>query len=224
MIYLSSIDISKYFDDLLSDIPDYLNKGSSRAGLWIGNKMRVPLHNDFPQNLACVVGGRRKFTLIPPEQFANLYLGPIDYTPAGRAVSFVDIDDPNLLKYPKFEEAIKFAQSAVLEPGDAIFIPSMWFHAVEGLDDFNVLVNFWWRDKSTYLGGPDAALILAAGALRDLPGHEKHYWKQLFDFYIFNNSTENFEHIPRSSRGILNEISPASAHKIRGYLMEVLSS
>ena len=82
-LYLSSLEIHKYFENLLTETPSYLNENQYRAGLWIGNKIQVPLHNDFPNNVACVIGGRRKFTLIPPNQFENLYVGPIDFTPAG---------------------------------------------------------------------------------------------------------------------------------------------
>ena len=222
-LYLSSLEIHKYFENLLSETPRYLEHDNYRAGLWIGNKIQVPLHNDFPSNVACVIGGRRKFTLIPPAQFENLYLGPIDFTPAGRAVSMVDLENPDLKKYPKFARALDYALTGELEPGDVIHIPSMWWHAVEGLDDFNVMLNFWWRENQTFLGGPDAAMKLAIATIRDLPHQEKQHWQQLFDYYIFRNSEDNIAHIPENSRGILSGISSDLARKIKSYLLEVLS-
>ena len=222
-LYLSSLEIHKYFENLLTETPSYLNEDQYRAGLWIGNKIQVPLHNDFPNNVACVIGGRRKFTLIPPNQFENLYVGPIDFTPAGRAVSMVDLQNPDLDKYPKFAVALEHALTAELSPGDIIYIPSMWWHAVEGLDDFNVMLNFWWRENPTFLGGPDAAMKLAIATIRDLPHQEKQHWKQLFEYYIFNNSEENTAHIPEKSRGVLGRINSDLARKIKSYLLEVLS-
>ena len=222
-LYLSSLEIHKYFENLLTETPSYLNENQYRAGLWIGNKIQVPLHNDFPNNVACVIGGRRKFTLIPPNQFENLYVGPIDFTPAGRAVSMVDLQNPDLDKYPKFAVALEHALTAELSPGDIIYIPSMWWHAVEGLDDFNVMLNFWWRENPIFLGGPDAAMKLAIATIRDLPHQEKQHWKQLFEYYIFNNSEENIAHIPEKSRGVLGRINSDLARKIKSYLLEVLS-
>lgn len=222
-LYLSSLEIHKYFENLLTETPAYLTEDHYRAGLWIGNKIQVPLHNDFPSNVACVIGGRRKFTLMPPAQFENLYLGPIDFTPAGRAVSMVDLHNPDLKKYPKFAVALEHALTAELSPGDIIYIPSMWWHAVEGLDDFNVMLNFWWRENPTFLGGPDAAMKLAIATIRDLPHPEKQHWKQLFEYYIFNNSEENTAHIPEKSRGVLSRINSDLARKIKSYLLEVLS-
>ncbi|MGC6522043.1 MAG: cupin-like domain-containing protein [Candidatus Micropelagos thuwalensis] len=222
-LYLSSLEIHKYFENLLTETPSYLNEDQYRAGLWIGNKIQVPLHNDFPNNVACVIGGRRKFTLIPPNQFENLYVGPIDFTPAGRAVSMVDLQNPDLDKYPKFAVALEHVLTAELSPGDIIYIPSMWWHAVEGLDDFNVMLNFWWRENLTFLGGPDAAMKLAIATIRDLPHPEKQHWKQLFEYYIFDNSEENTAHIPEKSRGVLSRINSDLARKIKSYLLEVLS-
>ena len=222
-LYLSSLEIHKYFENLLTETPSYLNEDQYRAGLWIGNKIQVPLHNDFPNNVACIICGRRKFTLIPPNQFENLYVGPIDFTPAGRAVSMVDLQNPDLDKYPKFAVALEHALTAELSPGDVIYIPSMWWHAVEGLDDFNVMLNFWWRENLTFLGGPDAAMKLAIATIRDLPHPEKQHWKQLFEYYIFNNSEENTAHIPLKSRGVLGRINSDLARKIKSYLLEVLS-
>src|SRR5262245_4431612 len=48
--------------------------------LWIGNRVTVQTHYDLSHNIACVVAGRRRFTLFPPEQLVNLYVGPIEFT------------------------------------------------------------------------------------------------------------------------------------------------
>ena len=35
---------------------------------------------------------------------------------------------------------------ADLEPGDAIYIPALWWHAVQATGELNVLVNYWWNE------------------------------------------------------------------------------
>ena len=49
--------------------------------LWLGGRVRTQIHHDRDHNLACVLAGRRRFVLFPPEQVANLYIGPIDNPP-----------------------------------------------------------------------------------------------------------------------------------------------
>ena len=93
------------------------------ASIWIGNRTRIAAHHDLPDNLACVVAGHRRFTLFPPEQLANLYIGPLDFTPAGQPISMVDFAQPDYDAFPRFAEALKRAHVAELGPGDAIFIP-----------------------------------------------------------------------------------------------------
>lgn len=115
------------------------------ASLWIGNRTRIAAHQDLPHNLACVVAGRRRFTLFPPEQMANLYVGPKELTPAGQPISLVDFAQPDLQKFPRFTTALAAARVAELSAGDALLIPSLWWHYIEGLDAVNALVNYWWQ-------------------------------------------------------------------------------
>ena len=87
--------------------------------IWLGNRITTPTHVDEWNNIGCVVAGRRRFTLFPPEQIANLYIGPLDFAPTGAPMSLVSLRDPDFARYPKFREALAAAQSAELAPGDA---------------------------------------------------------------------------------------------------------
>ena len=222
-IYLSSVDVCGYFDGLHEANHVELGTREPIESIWIGTRTRIAAHNDFPDNLACVAVGRRRFTLFPPDHYANLYLGPLDNTPAGRPVSMVDLHNPDFAAYPKFREALKVAQVAELEPGDAIFIPSMWWHHVEALAPFNVLVNYWWRDTPRFLGQPQDALNHAILAVRDLPDDEKQLWRQLFDHYVFSDPGTAADHIPEGARGILDRLDAETAGRIRANLLRSLS-
>lgn len=222
-IYLTSIDLHDFFDGLHEANHIDLGERTPLASIWIGTTTRIAAHNDFPQNLACCAVGRRRFTIFPPDQFRNLYLGPIDNTPAGRAVSMVDFHRPDFDAFPRFAEALQHAQVANLEPGDAIFVPSMWWHHVEGLDSFNVLVNYWWRDTPRWLGQPQSALNHAILSIRDLPATDKAIWHEFFDYYVFGNRAEVTEHIPEGGRGILDPLTPKSAERLRSFLLQSLS-
>jgi hypothetical protein len=192
------------------------------ASIWIGNRSRVSAHYDFPANVACVVAGQRRFIVFPPEQLANLYVGPLDFTPAGQPISLVDFHAPDYERFPKFREALKTAQVSLLEPGDAIIVPSMWWHHVEALRAINVLVNFWWRGSPAYMGPPLSVLQHALLGLRDLPAAQRRQWRELFDFYVFNPEPGNFEHIPEAARGVLNPMDEPTARQIRKMLRDKL--
>lgn len=99
---------------------------------WIGNAAKVATHNDPSDNTAVVVAGRRRFTLFPPDQIANLYLGPLHVTPAGTPVSMVHLTAPDFDLYPRFVAALEAAEVAELEPGNAIFIPYGWVPSRRG--------------------------------------------------------------------------------------------
>ncbi|WP_310385594.1 cupin-like domain-containing protein [Roseateles sp.] len=192
--------------------------------LWLGNRSRIAAHYDLPDNLACVVAGRRRFTLFAPEQIDNLYVGPLDFTPAGQAISLVDFAKPDFEQFPKFAQALQAAQVAELGPGDAIFIPSMWWHHVEALEPFNLLVNYWWRQSPEQMDAPVNALMLALMTLRDLPPAQRRAWAKLFDHYVFAADAETAAHIPAHARRVLAApLDEDSARMLRARLLKNLN-
>ena len=189
------------------------------VSIWIGNRSRIAAHYDFPTNIACTVAGRRRFTLFPPEQLENLYVGPIDFTPAGQSISLVDFAKPDFDAYPKFRQALEAAQVVELEPGDAILIPSMWWHHVESLDDMNILINYWWRNTPAYMGSPVNVLQHAIMGIRDLPPEQRDAWREIFDHYVFNADEQNYQHMPEQARGVLNPLDETVARQIHKLLL-----
>lgn len=223
VIYLGSIRMYDYFDGLAEANRPPLGPRKPTESIWIGTDTRIAAHNDIPDNLAVCAVGRRRFTLFPPDQLLNLYPGPIENTPAGRAISMVDFLNPDFGKYPRFREALRHAQVVELDPGDALFIPSLWWHHVEGLSRFNVLVNYWWRDVPAYLGEPEDAMLHAILSIRDLPPHEKKLWRELFCRYVFDNDPELTNHLPPEAQGILAPLTAQGAAQLRAKLLRGLS-
>lgn len=193
------------------------------ASIWMGNRTRIAAHYDLPDNIACNVVGHRRFTVFPPEEIENLYAGPIDFTPAGQTISLVDFHNPDLVKFPKFKNALESAQVAELAPGDAIFIPSMWWHHVEALTSFNVLVNYWWRQSPAFMGPPVDVLMHALLTIRDLPAAQREAWHGIFKHYVFEADEETARHIPEHRRGVLAPMNERMARELRAYLLNNLN-
>ncbi|MFG6490292.1 cupin-like domain-containing protein [Roseateles sp. BYS78W] len=233
-------------DELLAGTPDALYLGSTEidnafpglghenalpalaglrphVSLWLGNRMQVAAHFDLPDNIACVVAGRRRFTLFPPDQVANLYIGPLDLTPAGQPISLVDQARPDLERFPRYAEALKHVQTFELLPGDALFIPSQWWHGVEALESVNALVNFWWRQSPAFMDTPLNTLMMALLSLRDLPPAQRDAWRVLFDHYIFDADDQTAAHIPPAARGVLAPMNDGSARQLRAALRNRLN-
>lgn len=189
--------------------------------LWIGNATRVATHFDAWPNLAVCVAGRRRFTLFPPEQVANLYLGPLDNTLAGPPNSMVDPDAPDLDRYPRFSEAAANAQIAELNPGDALYIPAIWWHHVQAIGPLNVLVNYWWANDNSET--PFVVLLHALMSLRDLPWSQKNAWHAWFDHFVFGeNAIDAGAHLPDHAIGIMAPPSSDRTEKIRRFLLTTL--
>jgi hypothetical protein len=189
--------------------------------IWIGNAISVATHYDSNDNVACVVAGRRRFTLFPPDQVRNLYLGPLELTPAGTPVSMVDVESPDLDRYPRFAEALEHAQTAELAPGDAVFIPYLWWHAVRSLDPVSILVNYWWNDAPQPTG-PVQAMLHALLAFRELPPGHRAAWRSLIGHLVFAENGDPGEHLPEYARGVLGEISPDMRRELHAAIAAAL--
>jgi hypothetical protein len=220
--YVGSTAVDYWLPGFREDNDINLAEHNPRVGIWIGNRSRVAAHFDSPSNIACCVLGKRRFTLFPPEQLPNLYVGPLDLTPAGQQISMVDFARPDPNKYPDFSRALEAAQVAELEPGDALFLPSMWWHHVEALDPANILVNYWWDSTPAHLGSPADALTHAMMAIKELPPAQRQAWRALFDHYIFDPPEHGLDHIPESAMGRLGEIDETTARRLRAELLNRL--
>ena len=222
-IYVGSTPVDEWLPGFRSQNDVRLPADDALVSFWLGNRTRISAHYDFPDNLACVVSGRRRFTLFPPDQVANLYVGPLDMTPSGQAISLVDFAAPDFERFPKFADAIEHGQTAVLQPGDAVFIPSMWWHHIESTAPFNLLVNYWWCSTPAAMGSPSEALLHAILAMRDLPPRQREACRSLFDHYVFNADESTCEHIPEAGRGWLAPLDEAAARRLRADLLNKLN-
>ncbi|MEG3181320.1 cupin-like domain-containing protein [Sphingomonas sp. LT1P40] len=183
--------------------------------VWIGNRVIVAAHHDPNENIACVVSGRRRFTLFPPEQIDNLYMGPMEKTPAGATISMVDFDDPDPVAHPRFAEAMKAAIIVDMVPGDALYIPYMWWHHVRSVDAINMLVNYWWGPTKVDASHPTDALLHAMLAIRHLPEAHRRAWRAHFDHYVFAGEEQAGAHLPTGARGILGPLDDKGRSDVR---------
>jgi hypothetical protein len=226
--YMGSTDLDLYLPGLRAEnalpLNDPMFAGNPPiVSIWIGNRTVASTHFDFSNNIACNLVGHRRFTLFPPDQIHNLYPGPFHPTPGGQVVSMVDLRDPDFDRYPRFREALAQAQVADPEPGDALFYPAMWWHNVEALDDFNVMINYWWNVSPAYIDTPMITLLHAILSLRDRPGQEKQAWKELFEYYVFSDGERPREHLPEHARGILSPLDDTSSRRLRADLLQRLN-
>ncbi|WP_417356155.1 cupin-like domain-containing protein [Gallaecimonas pentaromativorans] len=218
-LYMGSTETTQFFPGFAEQHGQDFAALGALTSLWVGNASRIAAHFDFPHNLACNLVGQRTFTLFPPQEVGNLYVGPLGLAPGGQDISLVNFDEPDFDRFPKAAEALAAAQQATLEPGDILFIPSLWWHQVVAKASLNVLMTFWWRDSPAWLGRPTNALLHAVLSLRDLPKAQRQAWKALFDHYVFDHDGAP-AHLPEQAQGPLaSPMTEQAARLLRAELM-----
>ncbi|XP_061649450.1 tRNA wybutosine-synthesizing protein 5 isoform X2 [Phyllopteryx taeniolatus] len=160
-------DLWKQFPELAEDfhIPHFFEPGQFFSSVFRISSCRLQLwtHYDVMDNLLAQVTGRKRVVLYSPQDALHLYL-------TGDKSEVLEIDSPDVNLYPEFVKAVRY--ECVLEPGDLLFIPALWFHNTLALQ-FGVGVNMFWRqlpadsyDKKDPYGNKDP--VAASRALQTL--------------------------------------------------------
>jgi hypothetical protein len=202
-VAIQMLPLATQMPDLVRDNPMPLVPASATPRLWLGGAVKTQIHNDRDHNLACVIAGHRRFVLFPPEQVANLYIGPLDNPPP---LSLVDPEAADFAKFPRFRTALAAARVAHLGPGDALLMPRYWWHHVTSQSPWNAMINYWWGDAPRGLGHAHDAFLTALLAIKGLPAAERDYWRAMFDTHVFDETGPAVAHIPPLLRGPLGEM------------------
>ncbi|XP_056885730.1 tRNA wybutosine-synthesizing protein 5 [Takifugu flavidus] len=160
-------DLSRQFPDLAEDfhIPQFFTPEQFFSSVFRISSCGLQLwtHYDVMDNLLAQVTGTKRVVLYSPQDALHLYL-------SGDKSEVLDIDSPDLEQFPEFVKAKRY--ECVLEPGDLLFIPALWFHNTLA-QQFGVGVNVFWRhlpadsyDKKDPYGNKDP--VAASRALQAL--------------------------------------------------------
>ncbi|NXY64765.1 KDM8 demethylase, partial [Callaeas wilsoni] len=144
--YLAQHQLFDQIPELKEDIsiPDYCCLGEGEEdditiNAWFGPGGTIsPLHQDPQQNFLAQVFGRKYIRLYSPQDSENLYPHESQIL---HNTSQVDVEDPDLVKFPNFTKAA--FQSCILMPGQILFIPVKYWHYVRSLE-LSFSVSFWW--------------------------------------------------------------------------------
>jgi hypothetical protein len=222
-IYVGSVPTGDALPGFAASNPMPLLGQGASPRIWLGTRSNVSCHHDTFDNLACVIAGRRRFTLFAPELIGKLYVGPIDNTMAGAPVSLAaSADGPAAGEFPLFEEIRSQALRVELEAGDALYLPKLWWHKVESLAPINGLVNYWW---DAFSAGPDApytSMLLSMIAIAERPAAERQAWKAFFEHYVFRTGGHPLAHLPAEQHGLLGPLKPENYARIRARVMHML--
>ena len=221
-LYAGSLPLDDFLPGFASENPMPLLDPAIGGRIWLGHASNVSSHHDRVDNLACVVAGRRRFTLYAPELIGSLYVGPIDNTMAGQPVSLAASQPRDDARYPRFAEVRDQALVAELEPGDALYLPKLWWHQIEATAPLNGLVNYWWDAFSLGPDEPYTALLLAMIAIGERPPREREAWKAYFDHYVFRSGGHPLAHLPPERHGLLGPLRPHNYGRIRAHIMHLL--
>ncbi|XP_029789998.1 tRNA wybutosine-synthesizing protein 5 isoform X2 [Suricata suricatta] len=150
-------------------------------------------------NFLIQVTGKKRVVLFSPRDAQYLYL-------SGTKSEVLNIDSPDLAKYPLFSKARRYECS--LKAGDVLFIPALWFHNIIS-EEFGVGVNVFWKhlpsecyDKTDTYGNKDptaasrAAQILdrALKTLSELPEEYRDFYARRMVLHIQDKAySKNFE-------------------------------
>jgi Cupin-like domain len=149
-LYAGGLPIRTALPELWPDVrfPPFVDEDKYRhTNFWFGpGNNFTPPHYDAANNFLAQIRGRKQVILCPPREIARLYPFPFSYV--NNHFSQVNILSPDLTRFPGWADADRALVE--LGPGDMLFIPVYWWHAVWGIDQ-NMSINYWWRARRAIL-------------------------------------------------------------------------
>ena len=222
-MYIGSVPLGECLPGFASANPMPWLPAGTGGRIWLGHAADVSSHYDTFDNLACVIAGRRRFTLYAPQLIGRLYMGPIDHTMSGATVRLAaSAPAGSEGQFPLFEPVRAQALVAELEPGDALYLPKLWWHQVQSTAPFNGLVNFWWDAFSSGPDTPFAGLLLAMITIAERPPAERQAWRAFFEHFVFRAEGHPLRHLPSRQHGLLGPLKPDNYARIRARIARML--
>lgn len=151
---------------------DY-RRSLNAANLWVSHRgVFTQSHFDELENFNIALAGRKRFVLAPPG-FREYYPRSLVHG-VGDKSRAADFDDVRPERFPRLVPKLAQRREVVLEPGEMLYVPLAWWHQVESLDELNINLNFWLRDRKILRRPHVLGVALYTAAHRKLKGIYNH--------------------------------------------------
>ncbi|KWB76686.1 hypothetical protein WL40_00125 [Burkholderia ubonensis] len=174
--YMQQKNMADHFPELIDDVEyvDFIDKGLIRdVNFWFGQRDScIPLHFDTFDNLLVQLRGTKSVRLLAPSQSPFLYPG----RDGAEFASKVDIDAPDLARYPLFSRAA-VDYTFRLNPGEILYLPAFWWHYIVTESADALSLNYWYHlaygsDRTSFMAAREL-WKLCVHYLGDLPPAQK---------------------------------------------------
>ena len=159
---LGSLPLPLQQDVPTPDLVQHAGKGDIYGtSVWMGlEPTYTPLHRDPNPNLFCQLCGFKSIRLLPPSSGTSVFMaaqkkaGALSFSPRLGVEMMTGLQRDALDDAVWGPDAPANVEQAILQPGDAMFIPKGWWHSVksvrgqdeaEGPSRVNCSVNWWFR-------------------------------------------------------------------------------
>ncbi|KAI0205794.1 leucine carboxyl methyltransferase [Astrocystis sublimbata] len=134
---------------------EFVSRNEHSSVLRISGQVNMWLHYDVMANVYCQISGSKTLLLFPPSDVSSLSFGP------GASSSSLDV--------LSFLPPSTHPHTAILSPGDILFLPPLWLHATAPITPSGVAVNVFFRslESNSYAAGRDVY------GNRDIAAYEK---------------------------------------------------
>lgn len=136
----------------------FITENSHSSPLRISGPVNMWLHYDVMANVLCQIRGSKRMLLFPPTDASQLEFEP------GSSSSSINAFER--LKGGTIGNT--HPHEALLQPGDVLFLPPLWLHAVSPISTVSISVNVFFKNlTNAYASGKDTY------GNRDLKAYEK---------------------------------------------------